>query len=262
VVTATDSNRLAAQASALSAATLVRAIDELATALTSVREGDDARMAVEIALLKAARPDLDPSTEGLLRRVERLEKGIGESGPRITSQGEGGATGGGALDSSPPVPPAADTPADDDSNAEAPPEEPQPPEQAEVGAGPESAEPGFDLDRIVRVWPAVLDGLRQTSPALAATFEGARPIALDAEEGTVTVGFPADHTFNKRKAEAPDKRSQLADALGAVLGQTLRPAYAVLDGEDARSGGAEEDEVDHDALVEKLKSEFDAEEVS
>ena len=58
---------------AIGAATLVRTIDELADALTAVREGDDARMAVEIALLKAARPDLDPSTEGLLRRIERLE---------------------------------------------------------------------------------------------------------------------------------------------------------------------------------------------
>ena len=75
VVTATDSDRLAAQASAIGAATLVRTIDELAAALTAVREGDDARMAVEIALLKAARPDLDPSTEGLLRRIERLEQG-------------------------------------------------------------------------------------------------------------------------------------------------------------------------------------------
>src|SRR6185312_7897409 len=59
---------------AIGAATLVRTIDELAAALTAVREGDDARMAVEIALLKAARPDLDPSTEGLLRRIERLEQ--------------------------------------------------------------------------------------------------------------------------------------------------------------------------------------------
>ena len=72
VVTATDSGRLAAQATAIGAATLVRTIDELAAALSAVREGDDARMAVEVALLKAARPDLDPSTEGLLRRVERL----------------------------------------------------------------------------------------------------------------------------------------------------------------------------------------------
>ena len=55
-------------------------------ALTAVREGDDARMAVEIALLKAARPDLDPSTEGLLRRIERLEQqGRGRPGPRVLS---------------------------------------------------------------------------------------------------------------------------------------------------------------------------------
>ncbi|MEX2449105.1 MAG: DNA polymerase III subunit gamma/tau [Solirubrobacterales bacterium] len=89
VVTATDEGRLAAQAGAIGAATLVRTIDELATALTAVREGDDARMAVEIALLKAARPDLDPSTEGLLRRIERLEQGGTEGGsrPRVLSQG-------------------------------------------------------------------------------------------------------------------------------------------------------------------------------
>ena len=64
VVTATDAERLSAQANAIGAATLVRTIDELANALTSVREGDDARMAVEIALLKAARPDLDPVHRG------------------------------------------------------------------------------------------------------------------------------------------------------------------------------------------------------
>ena len=79
VVTATDAGRLTAQAQAIGAATLVRTIDELSAALTAVREGDDARMAVEIALLKAARPDLDPSTEGLLRRIERLEQSGSEA---------------------------------------------------------------------------------------------------------------------------------------------------------------------------------------
>ena len=82
VVTATDANRLTAQSAAVGAATLVRTIDELAAALTAVREGDDARMAVEIALLKAARPDLDPGAEGLLRRVERLEQSIGSGSSR------------------------------------------------------------------------------------------------------------------------------------------------------------------------------------
>jgi len=119
------------------------------------------------------------------------------------------------------------------------------------------------MEQVARVWPAVLDQLMQTAPALAATFEGARPVAFDVEEGSVTVGFPADHTFNKRKAEAPDKREQLAGALEAVLGKKVRPVFDVFDGEQAPPEvEAEKDSgLDHEALVEKIKSEFDAEEV-
>jgi hypothetical protein len=106
-----------------------------------------------------------------------------------------------------------------------------------------------------------LEKLRETSPALAATFEGARPVSLD-EDG-LEIGFPADSTFNKKKAEAPDKRELMADAIEAVAGERLRPAYVLLnDGEAAAEEEASaESEIDHDAIVEKLKSEFDAKEV-
>jgi DNA polymerase III subunit gamma/tau len=296
VVTATDEGRLLAQAQAIGAATLVRTIDELANALTAVREGDDARMAVEIALLKAARPDLDPSTEGLLRRIERLEQGgTGAPGPRVLSRDEGGAAGGDVLDPPHPAPPAAEAPPADLSDPQAPkgtggtePVESEAeahPAGGVAGGVPHSGgdreagsehmgEPAatgpagqIDIEQIVRVWPAVLDRLLQTAPALAATFEGARPVAVDAEERSVTVGFPAAHTFNKRKAEAPDKREQLAAALATVLGEQLHPIYTVLDGEAEESGEDPEgavaaDEGDgHEALVERIKSEFDAEEV-
>ena len=119
----------------------------------------------------------------------------------------------------------------------------------------------MDMEQIARAWPAVLDRLHQTAPALAASFDGARPVEVGAEERTVTVGFPADHIFNKRKAEGPDKREQMAEVFETVLGERLRPVYVVLDGRAAPEGGADEGEVDHDALVERLKSEFDAEEV-
>ncbi len=79
VVTATDAARLQAQASTVGPATLVRTIDELAAALTAVREGDDARMAVEIALLKAARPDLDPCYRGTAAK-DRAVGGTAEWG--------------------------------------------------------------------------------------------------------------------------------------------------------------------------------------
>jgi DNA polymerase-3 subunit gamma/tau len=321
VVTATDGDRLSAQAGAIGAATLVRTIDELASALTAVREGDDARMAVEIALLKAARPDLDPSTEGLLRRIERLEQ-RGTDAPRAA-----GPVGAGdppapavAKASSGPVPPtpppAAEAPPADPPNPEASEDtgggdEPVEPEAEHPNSTPSAAEdspvhgegegvsgqarrpvsrptdsaseepsPGekpsgssdtlspsppvgqLDLEQVTRVWPAVLDQLMQTAPALAATFEGARPVAVEAGELTVTIGFPADHTFNKRKAEAPDKREQVASVLETVLGRKLRPAYVVLEGEETAPEPVEKDgEVDHEALVERIKSEFDAKEV-
>ena len=271
VVTATDQGRMQAQAEAIGAATLVRTIDELSQALTAVREGDDARMAVEIALLKAARPDLDPSTEGLLRRIERLEQRDG--GPRAAGPV---AAGDPSVDAQGPE--ASKEDADDSSS-----DTDDPPAGGVAGGDPHSGgareagsehmgEPAatgpagqetsdLDLEQIVRVWPSVLDQLLQTAPALAATFEGARPVGF--EDGSVTIGFPADHLFNKRKAEAPDKREQMAAALETVLGERLRPLYAVFDDE---TDSAPEDEgegggMDHAALVEKIKSEFDAEEV-
>jgi DNA polymerase-3 subunit gamma/tau len=257
VVTASDEGRLSAQAAAIGPATLVRTIDELAAALTAVREGDDARLAVEIALLKAARPDIDPSTEGLLRRVERLEgrfdKGERAAGPVAAGDPPPPPVAKASSEAGPPTAPPAAAPTPDNAPNAVEAAEPPPPDETE--AEPE----GLELDELVRIWPAVLDRLRETSPALAATFDGARPVGLD-EDG-LKIGFPAKFTFNKRKAEAPDKRDQVADAIESVAGTRLRPVYVLLDGEDAAEGGEEQAEVDHEALVEKLKSEFNAEEV-
>ena len=299
VITATDAGRLTAQAAEIGPATLVRTIDELADALVSVREGDDARMAIEIALLKAARPDIDPSTEGLLRRIERLEKNQGLSSPEGSApavqaespasratpppQAEAPAAAAPAEKPEPPAKPAAESKpaAQSKPAAESKPasQDPTPAEStatdatpaesttenalpAESAPEPAAGDASLDLEKVTRIWPAVLDHLRQTAPALAATFEGARPIAFDAKERTLQIGFPADSTFNKRKAEAPDKRELVGKALEAVAGERLRPLYVLLDGKsEAESAGAAE-QVDEETLVEQLKSEFNAEEVS
>ncbi|HEV7398810.1 MAG TPA: DNA polymerase III subunit gamma/tau [Solirubrobacterales bacterium] len=267
VVTATDSERMLAQASSIEAATLVRTIDELAAALTAVREGDDARMAVEIALLKAARPDLDPSTEGLRRRIEKLERGTGApraAGPVGAGDPPPPAVAKASSEAVPPTPPPAAEASPTDEQESQPPAEPEPSAEddpPEAVAGPVGPN-ALDLEYVKGFWPAVIDKLRETSPALAATFEGARPVDVDEAEKIVTVGFPAANTFNKRKAEAPEKREQMEAALESVVSEKLRPVYVVLDGEaPAPEEAPSSAEIDHDALVEKLKSEFDAEEV-
>jgi DNA polymerase-3 subunit gamma/tau len=262
VVTATDTARMQAQAQAIGAATLVRTIDELANALTAVREGDDARMAVEIALLKASRPDLDPDTAGLLRRIERLEGQLtGElpaagpvtaGDPPPAEAGEAEATPTAAAEPSPSAaPPAGGA----DLGG--------PPPKGVVGPKSETGPAGqsdLSLEEIQRVWPAVLHKLAETAPALAATLEGARPVSFG-DDG-LEVGFPPDMTFNKKKADRPDQRDTVAAAFAAVTGVGLRPTYVLLDGEappDTPAPGSEE--INEEELLERLKSEFDAEEV-
>ena len=97
----------------LSDLTLGRSVDVLSAALAAIREGDEPRMTVELALLRAARPQIDPSREAFAERLERLERTAAGSAalaapkteptpdahaaPASPDSGEGGAT-----------PPAAD----------------------------------------------------------------------------------------------------------------------------------------------------------
>jgi len=121
------------------------------------------------------------------------------------------------------------------------------------------------MDGLHRIWPAVLDKLAETAPALAATFEGARPVSLD-DDG-LRIGFPADKTFNKRKAESPERRDAVAAAFEAVAGQVLKPVYVLLDDTESEEPAAAEppaaadEKMGEEELLERLKSEFDAEEV-
>jgi hypothetical protein len=145
--------------------------------------------------------------------------------------------------------------------------------QAEEAAGEPSSEEeaipdsgSLDLDGVQRIWPDVMDQLATTAPALAAFFEEARPVGFDGK--VVEISFPAASTFNKRKAEAPEQRERVAEALAAVAGEPLRPTYVLADGDSPEPGGeadkpaGADDVVDEEELLERLKSEFDAEEVS
>ena len=273
VVTATDTGRMQAQAQALKPANLIRTIDELADALTAVREGDDARLAVEIALLKAARPDLDPNTEGLLRRIERLEQGGGAraAGPVAAGDPPPAAEQQGVPPTTPPTaeapPPPDDPPPAEEEEAEAAPPAggddagPSPVGEGDVSETGPAGQPDLSLEEIQRVWPTVLQKLHESAPALAATLEGARPVSYG--EAGLEVAFPTEMTFLKKKAEGADRRDTVAAAFAAVTGVGLRPTYVLQDGEappDTPAPGSEE--IDEEGLLEHLKSEFDAEEVS
>ncbi len=129
------------------------------------------------------------------------------------------------------------------------------------GGGPWSRRRrSIDLERVKELWPAVVDQLRDSGQELLSSLlEVARPVAVDADEHVVKVGFPPANAFNKRKAEAADARDRFTEAVLSIVGERLRPVFVLLDGDEAEAAtapGMSEDEV-----FERFKAEFDAEEV-
>jgi len=247
-----DPDRLRAGAAAFTDLPLARAIDAIAAALAAIREGDEPRMTLDLALLRAASPQLDPSRAALAERLERLEAAVG-GGATLKSVS--------ALQAPDPEPAnAAPEPAieaEPDAAAEEEPESPPGP-VAQAVAVAES----LDLERLLGMWPAVLDQVRQSgSEVLSHVLEAARPLAVDAEKAVLELGFPRSAAFNKRKAERPDARERFAEAIKTIAGERLRPVFVLLEG-DGDEAAAEADVLTEDETIERFKTEFGAEELA
>src|SRR5437588_2285700 len=79
-VTAEQTDRVAAQADRIAQAEILRAVDLLAASLSAVKDGSDLRIQLELALLKAAQPQVDLSLQALLFRIEQLERKLAQTG--------------------------------------------------------------------------------------------------------------------------------------------------------------------------------------
>jgi DNA polymerase III subunit gamma/tau len=230
-VTVAQPERLAGQAKAVDDAKLVGAIDALSAAVAAMREGDDPRLTLEVALLKVTTPSLDSSREALLRRIESLES-------RLTGEEA----------------PAPENPK--------PPEPEQPEDQSEPEASVATAT--VQIEQVVELWPAVVDHLRDSGSAMLSTlFDEARPLGIDEERSMLRIGFPGSAKFNKKKAEAPANVERMTEAVGAIVGTRMRPAYELIDGENQATADAEDStEMSEDDLIDMIKDNFDASEVA
>jgi DNA polymerase-3 subunit gamma/tau len=72
-----DGPRLLEQAQMFSPGDLLRVMDLLGKSLTEMRNIPNHRLLLELALVRAAAPETDPSANGLLGRIERLERRLG-----------------------------------------------------------------------------------------------------------------------------------------------------------------------------------------
>ena len=241
-VTADRDARLAAQAATLHETDAVRLLELVAGALEATANGAQPRIQLELVLIRAAAPEMDPSASALLARIERLERGGGPAATRAPA---------------PKQAPIERQPASSTA-AEAPQKPPPPPR---VRVAPEV--PGtLELNQITKMWPAVVELVRAQNAMLAALLQGARPVAVDERE--LTLALPADAAFLKRKAEQDDHRRAAADAVREVVGQALALRYELA--AEAADGGAdaaaEAEPLSEEELVRRFMEEFDAEEIA
>jgi DNA polymerase-3 subunit gamma/tau len=329
--------RLLAQAQALAETDAVRMLDLVASALEATANGAQARIQLELVLIKAAAPEVDPSAAALLARIGRLEAAMA-GGPAVVARP---APAPAAPQTAPapapqaaPAPQVTPTPAPQAAPAPAAPQAaPAPEPQAAPTPDADSADPGRDpsdpgpfdlgpaptpapvpvrsaaiapapaadeapvapingapapaaptpqaappapaapapaapaapapmphdgppeLATVAACWPAVIELVRQENQLLASVLADARPVSLTDQD--VTLAFPTDRAFYKRKAEQDENRRTTAEALRSVIGTMLRLRYELRD--DAELPVA--DGLSQEELVKRLVEEFDAQEV-
>jgi DNA polymerase-3 subunit gamma/tau len=264
---------LATQAAALGPAVLVRLLDLLAQALIAVRAGSEARTQLELAAVRAAKPDLDPAAAAINARLERLEGSATKPATPLAAQQPShveqppdqarvpSADASEPLAQSGPPAPLAQQPAT--SPAPEPngktihsPAQPEEPAVSSATAGEPSGDAlPLTLQALVEAWPAVVATLRSTNAMLGAVIEDAQPVALDGSR--LVLAFAADAAFMRKKAEDRASRSALSDAVTKVTGRLLSLDYELRELDDP----AEPTTLSADELVRRLKDEFDAEEL-
>jgi len=239
-ITPDRDQRLAEQAARVTPADAVRLLDLLAAAMRSTKEGADARTQLELALTKAASPEVDPSARALHARIERLEQALAGGQPQAVT-----------LPHVEPPPVPANTP---QPRAQASAQEAEPEPAAVAVADPPVG--GLELGTVSELWPAVVDAVRADDDVLAMCLSEARPV--DCAERSLVIAFHPDDTMRRRKAESVRARQVVAEALRSLTGVAPQISVEARELDPAVVEAPADPEAE---LLERLKAEFDAEEI-
>ncbi|MGH3412567.1 MAG: DNA polymerase III subunit gamma and tau [Marmoricola sp.] len=204
-----QAERMADQAVRLGGASVTRYAEIVHTALLEMRGTTSPRLVLELLCARMQLPDAASDAAALLQRIERLERRAGAA----VSMGEPVAT------IPAPRPPTVAPSAAPSAAQTAPPEpatpagaaepEPAPPE----APAPQPSGDRFDAAALRRLWPDVLEAVKQTSRRTRALLDNAQITGADGTK--VTLAAPAALA----KMIAEDSNSGLLrDALTQVVG--------------------------------------------
>ena len=197
-------------AEAMGLARVVRSMEILGHALVDIREAPDAQVVLEIAAVRAVRPDLDSGAEALSERVSVLERSMSGAAafPRPGPAQRGSSSG---SDVSGPASAVAGT--------SEPPVAPRPPAEVarrpSIGAVRRSKEAADATASAAGTAPGAGSDAREPAPGPAPEPPGPAPRTVDAAEAKTDAAGPGRHL----------DRDSLTEAWGDGILQSL-PARA------------------------------------
>jgi DNA polymerase-3 subunit gamma/tau len=245
-VTEDEIDRIRAQAAKFTPAELSRVIGLLLAAQTDMRWTTSPRLTLELALIRATIPETDTAREGLVARIERLE--------RIAGVVQGVA--------SEPAPSNAVKDPVSERDVERP-------QQGEDRAVPDStetvAEPpvlgaatsAIDIGAIRRSWGSMIQSLRTHGKAVLPSFlETATPGAYDGE--TLELVFPPDRPFGVKKVT--EREPELRAALQETFGITPQIRCVLREGIDRVEVIEDDPPLSEEEALARIKAELGAQE--
>ncbi len=243
--------QLSSQVERAEVSNLLRAVRVLNDALTDARWSTQPRLALEVALIRLARPEMDSSTEGMLARIERLEAGGAES---KASSAPSAASPAGTPPSRTDTPPARPAPQPrsgtarrptqrtdaaepvtgsngQDSDAPAPSGAPSKDRaglaaaaSATQAAAPTatSASPASPvmLEEVRRQWARVLEDIKRTKMICHALLIEGTPMEVNGN--VLVVGLRSAYNFHVDNLNRSENREIVEGALSRVLGRAMR----------------------------------------
>lgn len=228
-----DVAKLATQADRYSVQALLRTLDLVGKALTDMRTAPNHRLLLEVALVRAASPDADPSALGLQGRIERLERrlGIAEGtpaeapapapAPQPRPQAEPRRT-----ETRPKQPAAAQAPplrtTAPVEAAAAPPAQEAPVQAPAASAPPAVAGASIGLAHVRDAWNATLGEVSARSKRVWGLLNPSRPLRFDDDHLVVEV----QSSFHESTMSEDPNRTILGDALFGALG--IRPSLGFV----------------------------------
>ncbi len=119
---------------------------------------------------------------------------------------------------------------------------------------PATAQAAIDLGLLTELWPGVIEAVTEQHGLLGASYAAGRPTGLDGRE--LTISFPAERSFERRKAEAPEARTLAVAAIRSLTGGDVRLVFETA--EPAAAAVQPAEPAGEDAFLARLRSELDA----